>query len=75
MSKRRILIIVIVLLISVNLTQADDNNSKQTDYFRNIWQQDTLTNGFWGLNDKLADSGVDISFVPISDGLTLVRKR
>ncbi len=25
-----------------------------------IWQQETLTNGFWGLNDRLAPSGIEI---------------
>lgn len=24
-----------------------------------IWDRETLTNGFWGLNDKLADSGIE----------------
>ncbi len=27
-----------------------------------IWEQETLTNGFWGLNDQLADSGIELGF-------------
>jgi porin len=27
-----------------------------------IWKQETLTNGFWGLNDRLADSGIELGF-------------
>jgi porin len=27
-----------------------------------IWEQNTLTNGFWGLNDQLADSGIEAGF-------------
>jgi carbohydrate-selective porin OprB len=27
-----------------------------------IWEQETFTSGFWGLNDQLADSGIEIGF-------------
>ncbi|MHC4105848.1 MAG: carbohydrate porin, partial [Planctomycetota bacterium] len=27
-----------------------------------IWEQETLTNGFWGLNDSLAASGIEVGF-------------
>jgi len=27
-----------------------------------IWNRDTLTNGFWGLNDQLADEGIEAGF-------------
>ena len=27
-----------------------------------IWEQETLTSGFWGLNDQLADSGIEAGF-------------
>jgi len=27
-----------------------------------IWNRDTLTNGFWGLNDQLADEGIELGF-------------
>jgi len=26
------------------------------------WEQETLTNGFWGLNDQLADKGIELGF-------------
>lgn len=28
----------------------------------NIWERETFTNGFWGLNDKLADEGIEVGF-------------
>jgi len=31
-----------------------------------IWNRDTLTNGFWGLNDQLADDGIELGFGIIS---------
>ena len=27
-----------------------------------IWEQETLTNGFWGLNDQLAEKGIGLGF-------------
>jgi porin len=27
-----------------------------------IWEQETITNGFWGLNDQLEDSGIELGF-------------
>ncbi len=30
--------------------------------FEDIWEQETLTNGFWGLNDSLAASGIEVGF-------------
>ena len=29
---------------------------------QDIWEQETLTNGFWGLNDSLAGSGIEVGF-------------
>ncbi len=29
---------------------------------QSIWEQETLTNGFWGLNDSLAPSGIEMGF-------------
>ena len=29
---------------------------------QDIWEQETLTNGFWGLNDSLAPSGIEVGF-------------
>jgi len=30
--------------------------------FEDIWEQETLTNGFWGLNDSLAANGIEVGF-------------
>jgi porin len=29
---------------------------------QDIWEQETLTNGFWGLNDSLAGNGIEVGF-------------
>ena len=29
---------------------------------QDIWEQETLTNGFWGLNDSLAGDGIEVGF-------------
>jgi len=57
-NKVRMLLSVVVLLTLAGLCQAEGNS---------IWEQETLTNGFWGLNDQLADSGIEFGF-----GLTSV---
>jgi len=46
------------LLIPTGFCQA----GVQQDRSDNIWERETLTNGFWGLNDQLADSGVEFGF-------------
>jgi porin len=52
MSSKKILLIAAILLCLAVVTQADDD----------IWEQETLTNGFWGLNDSLAASGIEVGF-------------
>jgi len=55
MNRRRILVNVVLLLSLAGVCQAQ---SKKND----LWSRETLTNGFFGLNDKLADEGVEVSF-------------
>jgi len=45
------LLSVVMLLSSAGICQAEGDS---------IWEQKTLTNGFWGLNDSLADKGIEI---------------
>lgn len=45
------------LLILVRVCQAG-NEQGQID---NIWEGETLTNGFFGLNDELADKGIEVA--------------
>jgi len=45
----------VAFLIMVGICQGQANEN-------DIWNRDTLTNGFWGLNDKLADEGIELGF-------------
>ena len=54
MNKVRILLGLVVLLVIMDVCSAE-----QAD---NIRQSNTLTGGFWGLNDQLADDGIEIGF-------------
>lgn len=49
MSKK-ILLIAVVTLCVVAISQV---------HGQDIWEQETFTNGFWGLNDSLAASGIE----------------
>jgi len=54
MSKIKFLFIV----LAVSLAVTCHIQGEATD----IWEQETLTNGFWGLNDSLAASGIEVGF-------------
>ena len=60
MSRVRIFVSVALLLSAVNLSQGDNTKSEQIDYAGNIWQQETLTNGFFGLGESLAENGIEL---------------
>jgi len=51
---------VAILLSAVNLSRADNAETRQTNCLGNIWQRETLTNGFFGLGDGLAESGIEL---------------
>jgi len=53
----QVVLVVTFLLGLIGVCQAQDEN---------IWEQETLTNGFWGLNDQLADSGIELGFAMTS---------
>jgi len=53
MSKMQAIWIVTFLLGLAELCKAENDN---------VWQRETLTNGFWGLNDSLADKGIELGF-------------
>ncbi len=53
MSKKQIVLSVMFLLGLAGICRAEGEN---------LWQRETLTNGFWGLNDQLADSGIELGF-------------
>jgi len=48
------LLSLVFLIMAVNLCKAEGADD--------FWNRETLTNGFWGLNDKLADSGIEVGF-------------
>ena len=53
MSGTQAVFIVTFLLGLGAICQAQDES---------IWERETLTNEFWGLNDELADSGIELGF-------------
>jgi len=53
MSRTQGVLIVTFLLRLAPICQAENDS---------IWERETLTNGFWGLNDSLADSGIELGF-------------
>jgi porin len=53
MSRLLAVLVIMFLLYLAGICRADGDS---------IWEQQTLTNGFWGLNDQLADSGIDLGF-------------
>jgi len=52
MGKMKIAMVLCFLFAAACICQAEDT----------IWERETLTNGFGGLNDPLADSGIEIGF-------------
>ncbi|MBW7992406.1 MAG: carbohydrate porin [Planctomycetes bacterium] len=48
----------VLLIAGITLCVAAISQVKGQD----IWEQETLTNGFWGLNDSLAASGIEVGF-------------
>jgi len=53
---------VVFLFSVVNVAPAEGAKAEQANSAANIRQRQTLTNGFWGLNDRLEDKGIDVSF-------------
>ncbi len=53
MGRTKVVLGTVFLLALAGICQAESNS---------IWEQETLTNGFWGLNDRLADKGIEIGF-------------
>ena len=62
MKKRMMILCGLFLLTVTGLCIAEQGDD--------IWQRDTLTGGFWGVNDALEPSGIDFAF-----GLTSIYQR
>jgi len=50
MKKLSLLLSIAVLLMLAEVCQSE------------VWDRETLTNGFWGLNDQLSDKGIEVNF-------------
>lgn len=53
MKEARILLSAVMLLGSVGICHAEHEEN-------DLWNRETLTNGFFGLNDELADKGIEV---------------
>lgn len=53
MKEAGILLSAVMLLGSVGICHAEHEEN-------DLWNRKTLTNGFWGLNDELADKGIEV---------------
>ena len=62
MEKARVLLTLLLLLSLTSILQADSTEPNVADDPHDIWRQKTLTGGFWGLNDELADKGIEVGF-------------
>ena len=52
-----------VFLLSMgSVSGAENAKAKRADLLVNIWERETLTNGFFGLGESLADSGIEAFF-------------
>jgi len=60
MSKTRIVVSIVLLLNIVNFSRAESTKPKESANHSNIWQRQSLTNGFFGLNDELEDKGIEV---------------
>jgi len=50
----------LTVLSVMNLSRADDTKTERIGYSRNIWQRESLTDGFFSVEEKLADSGIEV---------------
>jgi porin len=52
-----------ILMLFLNLAgvcMGGNEKGLSESFCRDFWERETLTNGFWGFDDKLADSGIEI---------------
>lgn len=62
MDETRIVVSVVLLFSLANVSPAGSAEGEQANGPDNIRQRETLTNGFWGLNDRLEDKGIKVDF-------------
>jgi len=61
MNRKAVIVNLVTLLSIVNLLTAENTKSEELANYSNIWQRETLTDGFFGLNNKLSDSGIEFN--------------
>jgi porin len=60
MNGERLFLCLLIVLVAANLSQGESATIEKTNDMDSIWQKETLTNGFLGLNDRLEDSGIEV---------------
>ena len=61
MNKTRILSGIVTLAILAMVCNAGEVETRDKDFFSDIWERETLTDGFFGLNDELSSRGIEIN--------------
>ncbi|HUW18102.1 MAG TPA: carbohydrate porin [Sedimentisphaerales bacterium] len=61
MNRARIMSGIVVSLSVAGIVCAYQPDPEKSDGVAGVWQQETLTGGFWGLNDQLADKGIELA--------------
>ena len=62
MNRTRIVLIIVLLLSVPNFSRAETAKSERKNHQGNIWQQETLTDNFFGLGDNPSDAGIEVGF-------------
>ena len=52
MNKVRFIIAMVIVVLTFTQVAVAEGD---------IWERDTITDGFWGLNDRIADSGLELA--------------
>jgi len=60
MNGTRILLIIVMPLSLIGICHAGDEQGDTTGLSSSIWERETLTDGFFGLSDELADKGIEV---------------
>ena len=61
MNKTRILSGIVTLAILAMVCNAGEAETRDKDFFSDIWERETLSDGFFGLNDELSSKGIEIN--------------
>jgi len=60
MKESNVLLSIVALMSLVGICNAVDEQSRIGGHSTHIWERETLTNGFCGLNDELTDKGIEV---------------